>query len=371
MGGELVGDLRPVFRIGQDIAARDVEFIRQSQRDRLAGAGAFKVAVGADDARDLRGFARSRDNDLVAGADGPARDRSGEAAKIEMRAVDPLHGEAERLAALVLLDVDGLEKGEQRRPPVPGRVGAFFRDIVAVPRRDRNRRDRLEPERRGESLEIGDDPVEARGVEAGKVDLVDGQHDMPDAEQGCDRGMAAGLRQKPLARVDQQDREVGAGGGGRHVAGILFVARRVGDDEGAARRRHIAIGDVDGDALFALGLQPVDEKGEVDIVAVGAVALRIALQSRELVVEDEALLIEQAADQRRFAVVDGAAGDQPQRRRRGAACASLRMPAAGLAPTASSIRNIPRASSFPSSRIRRDRSGGPRAPTWSRRASRR
>ncbi len=155
----------------------------KSERHRLAGAGARQIAVGGDDARHLRGFARSRDDDFIAGADGPARDRAGEAAKIEMRPVDPLHGEAKRLAALVFLDIDLFEKVEQRRPLVPGRIGAPRRDIVAVPGGDRDRRDRFEAERRGEGGKIGDDLVEAGLIEAGEIDLVDGQHDMPDADQ--------------------------------------------------------------------------------------------------------------------------------------------------------------------------------------------
>ena len=35
-----------------------------------------------------------------------------------------------------------------------------------------------------------------------------------------------------------------------------------------------AVGDVDGDALLALRLQPVDQQREIDVVAGGAVALR-------------------------------------------------------------------------------------------------
>ena len=86
---------------------------------------------------------------------------------------------------------------------------------------------------------------------------------MPSSETMID--VAAGLRQQALARVDQHDREFGVGGAGRHVAGILLVAGRVGDDEGAPRGREIAIGDVDGDALLALGLEPVDQQREVDL----------------------------------------------------------------------------------------------------------
>ena len=43
----------------------------------------------------------------------------------------------------------------------------------------------------------------------------------------------------------------------------------------------------------------------------------VALERRKLVVEDEFLLVEQAADQGRLAVVDGTAGEQTQRRQRG------------------------------------------------------
>ena len=54
-------------------------------------------------------------------------------------------------------------------------------------------------------------------------------------------------------------------------------------------RREIAIGDVDRDALLALGFEPVDEQREIDILAGGAVFFRIALERGELVVEDQLL----------------------------------------------------------------------------------
>ena len=53
----------------------------------------------------------------VAALDRAAGDRAGEAAKIEMRPVDPLHRQAERRAApAVVLDLDALEMIEQIRP---------------------------------------------------------------------------------------------------------------------------------------------------------------------------------------------------------------------------------------------------------------
>ena len=88
---------------------------------------------------------------------------------------------------------------------------------------------------------------------------------MPSSEH--DHGVAARLGEEALGGVDEQDGEIGGGGAGRHVARVLDVAGRVGDDEAAARRGEEAIGDVDGDALLALRLQPVDEQREVDVLA--------------------------------------------------------------------------------------------------------
>ena len=113
--------------------------------------------------------------------------------------------------------------------------------------------------------------VEDRLVEADQVDLVDRQHDVADAEQRGDDRMAPRLRQHALARIDQHDGEIGGRGAGRHVAGVLLVAGRVGDDERALRRGEEAVGDVDGDALLALGLEAVDQQREIDVVAGRAV----------------------------------------------------------------------------------------------------
>ncbi len=112
-----------------------------------------------------------------------------------------------------------------------------------------------------------DDPFEDGLVEADEVDLVDGEHDVADAEQRGDDRMAPGLAQHALARIDQHDGEIGGRCAGRHVARVLFVAGRVGNDELALRRGEEAIGDIDGDALLALGLEAVDQQREIDVVA--------------------------------------------------------------------------------------------------------
>ena len=75
------------------------------------------------------------------------------------------------------------------------------------------------------------------------------------------------LRQHALARIDQDHREIGGRRAGHHVARILLVARRIGDDELALLGREEAIGDVDRDALLALGGEAVDQQREIDLLA--------------------------------------------------------------------------------------------------------
>ena len=124
--------------------------------------------------------------------------------------------------------------------------------------------------------------------------------------------MPAGLPAEALARIDEQHGEIGGRGAGRHVARILLVAGRVGDDEGALVGREETIGDVDGDALLAFRRKTVDQEREVDLAPLCPVLARIALQGRELIVEELLGVVQETADERRLAVVHRAAGDKAQ-----------------------------------------------------------
>ena len=125
--------------------------------------------------------------------------------------------------------------------------------------------------------------------------------------------MAPSLREDALARIDQENGEIGRRRPGHHVARVLLVPGRVGDDELALLAGEEAVGDVDRDPLFALGRQPVDEKREIDLLALRAMALAVGFERRELVVEDLLGLVEQPTDERGLAVVDAAAGDEAQK----------------------------------------------------------
>ena len=129
------------------VAARDVDFVGQRQRDGVARFRALDLPVGDEDLRHRALAAGAGDDDRLAPLDPAARNRAGEAAKVEMRAVDPLHRKTERRGAPVLLDLDALEMVEQMRPLEPGRARARRRDVVAVARRNRDGEERAEAER--------------------------------------------------------------------------------------------------------------------------------------------------------------------------------------------------------------------------------
>src|SRR4029077_486665 len=100
-------------------------------------------------------------------------------------------------------------------------------------------------------------------------------------------------------------------GAGRHVTGILLVAWRIDDDEAPGRRLEIAPGDVDGDTLLALGLEPVEQKAEIDPLAVEGAVVRSERDRRALVLGNPRCVPKQPSNQRRFAIVDRAAREQP------------------------------------------------------------
>ena len=110
-----------------------------------------------------------------------------------------------------------------------------------------------------------------------------------------------------LGGVEQEDGGVRGGGAGYHVARVLFVAGGVGDDVFAPRGAEVAVGDVDGDALFAFGFEAVGEGGEVGGAARG-------FDLPQLVAEQGFAVVEEAADEGGFTVIDAAGGDEAQGR---------------------------------------------------------
>ena len=161
-----------------------------------------------------------------------------------------------------------------------------------------------------EVAELVADALEDLLVVVDEVHLVDAQHEVRHAEQRREERVPPRLLDDAVARVDEDQREVGRRRAGDHVARVLDVAGRVGDDELAGRGGEVAVGDVDRDALFPLGAQAVGEQREVH--ALFAAQARRVLDRVERVLEDLLRVVEQTTDERALAVVDRAGGREAE-----------------------------------------------------------
>src|SRR3546814_10510894 len=110
---------------------------------------------------------------------------------------------------------------------------------------------------------------------------------MADAQQVDDVAMSTRLRQYTAPGIDQDDCEVGRGSAGGHIAGVLLVAWRVGNDEAATVCSEEAVCHVDGDALFALRLQAVDQQCKIQSAVMRSDSLAVAFQRLQLVLENQ------------------------------------------------------------------------------------
>ena len=238
----------------------------------------------------------------------------GEAAEVQVGTDDVLHREAQIGEIDVAGDGHRLQVLQQRRTLVPRRALAAVDHVIAIQRADRDVDDvtglNLGIDLRGESAEFVANGVENVLAELHQVHLVDRHDEVRNAQQRGEEGVAARLRQHAVARIDQDDGEVGGGGAGGHVARVLLVPGRVGDDELAPRRGEVAVGHVDGDALLALGAQAVGEQGEVE--AVGGEIARGLAHAGQLVFVDALGIVEQAADQGALAIVHAARRGEAQ-----------------------------------------------------------
>ena len=121
--------------------------------------------------------------------------------------------------------------------------------------------------------------------------------------------MAARLREHALPSVDEDDGDIGGGGAGGHVAGVLLVAGGVGNDELAPRGGDVAVGNVDGDAPLALGAETIGKEGEIKDAGAGA---SLAFDRADLIFVDAAGVVEETADEGRLAIVDGAGSGEAE-----------------------------------------------------------
>ena len=90
------------------------------------------------------------------------------------------------------------------------------------------------------------------------------------------------------------------------------MTRGIGDNEFSFVGGEEAIGHIDGDALFTLGLKSIKEKGVVDLAILGADPLAFGGQRGELIFKQQLRIPQKAADKGAFAVIDAAASDKTE-----------------------------------------------------------
>jgi hypothetical protein len=308
---ELIGHPGGSICGGDDVPAADVDLVGQRQRDRLPRDRVGEIAPIRDEARHAAFPPRRLHADAVIRPNGPARHDPGEAPEVGVRPVDPLDGHAEGgLLQPRVIDLDRLEMAQQGWPVVPGGLVAEGEDVVTLERGHRDAADAVQADLRGEGAVRVLDRRERRAGVADEVHLVDGEHNVADPEQRHQVTVPSRLGQDALACVDEKDRGIGGGGARHHVAGVLFVTGRVGDDEAAPVGGEESVRNVDRDALLPLGDQTVQEECEVEVAALRAHLPRVRLQGRQLIFQQQVGVVEQATDQRALAVVDAAARDE-------------------------------------------------------------
>ena len=74
------------------------------------------------------------------------------------------------------------------------------------------------------------------------------------------------LFQNTFADIHENQCDVRGRRSGDHVAGVLNVTRRVGQNELPPRSGEVAIRNVNRDALLALSSKPIGQEGKVDVI---------------------------------------------------------------------------------------------------------
>ena len=292
-----------------------VEVVGERDRDRHRRDRLALLAVGPVDAGDPRARAGGQHDDLVAAPQRPGGDLAGVEALTSGRSVGCgriTHWTGRRAGRSASDAASGtfsrcVSSGSPAYQPMCSERSTTLSPFSAEIGDERHA---VQVKARGPVQEVAHDAVEGLLAPAGEVHLVDADGDVAHPQQPRDGGVAARLLGHPVADVDEDQRQVGGRAPCDHVARVLRVARAVGDQEAPPRGGEGAVGDVDRDALLALGAQAVGDQREVD-VAVAAPPRRL-LDVLELVGEQRLGVVQQPADQRRLAVVDGAGGREAQ-----------------------------------------------------------
>ncbi len=227
-----------------------------------------------------------------------------------LRPDDPLHRKAHIDEVVIRGGVNGLERVEQRRATVPRHLLARMHDVVTHQGADRNEADVGHTQARRPSAQFLLQTKEDLLGVGDAVHLVDGEDEVPHAEERRDERMPAALLAHALGGVHEHDREVRGARTRDHIPRVLDVPRRVRQDEGSTGCGEVSIRDIDGDALLALRAEPVGQERQIGpLISSARAHLGDVL---ELVLVCAPRVEEEPTEKRRLAVIDTPRGDEAQ-----------------------------------------------------------
>ena len=304
-----------LVRQRRQLAARDVDLLRERESCRLAGTGhRRRHAVERLERLHPRALAGRVEHDLVAHAQPAAVDRAGHDATVVtvVRELEHgLHRHPEGTLYTFALTAEGVECLEHRRAGVPRHRGRAHGEIVAVSADHGNDRRRRHVDRGQEGAELARELVECLLAASNEVHLVDDDRDLPHAEHREQIGVPTRVLLDPFARVEHQERRFGARRSRDHVLEELDVSRRVQNEVPPLGRAEEHARRVDRDSLRALVLQRVEQKRILErLRRAGAEILDLF----EAALRQRARIGEQPADDRALAVVDVPHDDDPHSR---------------------------------------------------------
>src|SRR5581483_9892232 len=305
-GFETVQFVGRILFVRGDGAALDENLLGEGDADGFAGDGSgLRRGAPALDGLDRADLVAGREEETIADLERSGLDAAGEDAAL-VEAIDVLDGETQRLIVRKFGNLEFVERGEHGRTGPPRHVFAERGDVVAMRGGDGDEELRLDADGLEEAAVFAFDLLEAFARIILQVHFVDQHGDLADAEEIEQIAVAAGLLLHAFGGVDEQQRGLGIGGAGDHVLEKFLVAGRVNDDVLAFLRLEPDLGGVDGDVLVALGLEGVHEVGPLKG---NATALGDFLKLLELALGERASVVEQAADEGGFSVVDVADDD--------------------------------------------------------------
>jgi len=285
---------------GGDNAAFDKNLLFERDADGLAGGG----GVRGRGAPALDGFYRAdfvcgREDQPVANLDASGFDPPGENAA-PVKAINILDRKPQRLVIRDLGNPEPVQRLQHGWAIPPRHVGAAGGDVIAIPGGDRDENLGFEPDGFEPRAVFLLDAAEAFLAVVFQVHFVHEHGDLADAQQVQEVTVPARVFLDAFVSVDQEEGGFGTGGAGDHVFQELLVAGGVNDDVLAFGGSEPDLRRVNGDILIALGLERVHEIGPLEGYAA---AFGNGLELLELALGQRAGVMEQAADERGFAVV--------------------------------------------------------------------